>query len=584
VSRPFPDKVGDRAGSVAPGLDREIEVPRRAGIASLRRPRTLGTIGVVLAVVLGLVAVSAIAAGIKPIATASPRFVEETATSGIDHAYTGDFEFFVGGGVAVFDCNDDGRPDLYIAGGTSEATLYRNESPVGGTLRFTKVPDPVTGRTDVTGAYPVDVDGDGRTDVAVLRRGENLLLRGLTDCRFERANETWGFDGGEAWTTAFSAKWDGSDALPTLAFGNYIDGAPDDSSLLCLDNALVRPDAVGAGYAAPVALTPGWCTLSMLFSDWDRSGRRDLRISNDRHYYGESGDGQEQLWRMATGEPPRLYSREEGWADLRIWGMGIASYDVTGDGYPEYFLTSQSDNKLQTLAGGPSQPRYRNIALERGVTANRPFVGDTTLPSTAWHAEFQDVNNDGYVDLFVAKGNVEAMPDYAAKDPSNLLLGQPDGTFKESAQAAGIVSFGRARGAALADFNLDGMLDLIEVNRSENVSLWRNVGSGTPAEPSPIGNWAAIQLDQSGPNRDAIGSWIEVKVGDRTQRREVTIGGGHAGGQLGWIHFGLGGADTAQVRVTWPDGETGPWLTLARNRFSIIERGASEPRQWLPPT
>ena len=63
----------------------------------------------------------------------------------------------------------------------------------------------------------------------------------------------------------------------------------------------------------------------MLFSDWDRSGRRDLRVSNDRQYYLEGGGGQEQLWRMTNGEPPRLYTSEDGWATLKIWGMGIAS-------------------------------------------------------------------------------------------------------------------------------------------------------------------------------------------------------------------------------------------------------------------
>ena len=60
----------------------------------------------------------------------------------------------------------------------------------------------------------------------------------------------------------------------------------------------------------------------MLFSDWDRSGRRDLRVINDRHYYR---DGEEQLWRIEPGEPPRLYTRDEGWAAVQIWGMGIAS-------------------------------------------------------------------------------------------------------------------------------------------------------------------------------------------------------------------------------------------------------------------
>jgi enediyne biosynthesis protein E4 len=69
--------------------------------------------------------------------------------------------------------------------------------------------------------------------------------------------------------------------------------------------------------------------LSMLFSDWSRSGQRDLRMTNDRHYYRDGGD---QLWRIAPGEPPRLYTEADGWRALRIWGMGIASEDVTGDG------------------------------------------------------------------------------------------------------------------------------------------------------------------------------------------------------------------------------------------------------------
>ena len=171
----------------------------------------------------------------------------------------------------------------------------------------------------------------------------------------------------------------------------------------CDDGLLVRPAADGTTYAAPLPLAPGWCSLSMLFSDWDRSGRRDLRVSNDRHYYI---DGEEQLWRVAPTEAPRLYTRDEGWARLRLWGMGIASQDVTGDRYPEVYLTSQGDNKLQTLADGPSQPTYEDIALERGVTAHRPYAGGEDLPSTAWHPDYGDVNDDGYLDLYLSKGNV----------------------------------------------------------------------------------------------------------------------------------------------------------------------------------
>jgi hypothetical protein len=268
---------------------------------------------------------------------------------------------------------------------------------------------------------------------------------------------------------------------------------------------------------------------------------------------------------------------------MQVSGMGIASYDVNGDTYPEYFVTSQGDNKLQTLTAGPGQPTYRDIALKRGVTAAQPFTGGDVRTSTAWHPEFQDVNNDGFIDLFVSKGNVNAQADFAQKDPNDLLLGQPDGTFKEAADAAGVLNYARGRGAALADFNLDGMLDLVEVNYLDGVKLWRNVGSGDAAKPVQMGNWLAVRPTESGPNRDAIGAWIEVQIGDTAIRREITVGGGHVSGELGWTHFGLGPAGIARVRVQWPDGQAGPWMQVAANQFVDIEKGATEAHPWAPP-
>ncbi len=514
-------------------------------------------------------------------ALGAPHFVEEAEAAGIAHRYDGAFTYFVGGGVAVLDCDGDGRQDLYLAGGAERAALYRNRSEVGGALRFEPVPSEITDLAAVTGAYPLDIDGDGVEDLAVLRVGEDVLLRGRGDCAFERANERWGFDGGDDWTTAFSATWEG-DGLPTLAFGNYLeldtDGTPTDD-YACSDNQLVRPSDTGETFASAIALTPSYCTLSMLFSDWDRSGRRDLRVSNDRHYYR---DGEEQLWRVDPDERPRQWTGADGWQRVRVQGMGIASQDLTGDGYPEVFLTSQADNKLQALADGPGQPRYEDIALSHGATAHRPYTGDTSLPSTAWHAEFADVNNDGFVDLYVAKGNVEAQPDFAARDPNNLLLGQPDGTFVEGAPDAGITQFTRTRGAALADLNLDGLLDLVEVNRRENVSVWRNVGSGDADDPAPMGHWIGIRLQQDGTNRDAIGSWVDVTFGDRTLRREVTVGGGHASGEIGWLHVGLGAAESASVVVHWPDGTTGEPVRVQADTFATLERDSADAVVWEP--
>jgi hypothetical protein len=508
-----------------------------------------------------------------------PRFVEEADSAGVTHAYDGEFMFFVGGGVATFDCDDDGRQDLYIAGGSEPAALFRNQSPVGGALRFEPVPAPETDLHEVTGAYPLDVDGDATTDLAVLRQGENVLLRGLGDCRFERANEAWGYDGGDAWTAAFSATWEAPTGFPTLAFGNYlVRESVEDRSYVCDDSELVRPSAAGSSYGVPIRLSPGWCPLSMLFSDWDRSGRRDLRLSNDRHY---NRTGEEQLWRVEPGQPPRPWTLEDGWQRMRIWGMGIASQDLTGDGLPEIYLTSQADNKLQTLADGPSQPRYRDIAIERKATAHRPYAGGDPLPSTAWHAQFEDVNNDGFMDLFVTKGNVEAQSEYAVRDPNNLLIGRADGTFVEGAAEAGITDYLRARGAAIADLNVDGLLDLVIVNRRENVSLWRNLGHGDAETSEPMGNWIAIRLEDDSANRDAIGAWVEVRVGDRTIHRELTVGGGHASGQLGWVHVGIGEAPEAAITVTWPDGARGSAQPVEANRFVILTRDG-DPAVWQP--
>jgi hypothetical protein len=507
---------------------------------------------------------------------ALPAFIEETAAAGIDHVYAGDWEYMVGGGVAVFDCDDDGFPDMLLAGGERPAKFYRNSATRGGPLRFVAETSGLE-LDAVTGAYPLDIDGDGETDIVLLRVGENVVMRGLGGCRFERANEAWGFDGGDAWSTAFAATWEEGAAWPTLAIGNYIDREQDAFPWgSCTENWLHRP-ATGEGargFATPLPLAPGHCALSMLFTDWNRSGRPDLRISNDREYYK---GGQEQLWRVEPGAPPSLYTEEDGWKRLRIWGMGIAAYDLDFDGYPEYFLTSMADNKLQALSAippeGAPRPEYADVAFARGVTAHRPYVGDQLKPSTAWHAQFEDVNNDGLADLFVAKGNVAEMPDFAAEDPNNLLLQTPDGTFREAGDEAGVASVAIARGAALADFNLDGLLDLVVVNRWKSAQLWRNAG--------PAGRHVQARPRQPGPNRDAVGGWLEVRRGEIVMRREITVGGGHASGQAGWLHMGVGDHADVDLRVIWPDGEEGPWQRVASDGFYVVERGEAA-EAWAP--
>jgi hypothetical protein len=492
-----------------------------------------------------------------------PSFVEETEASGLAHSFTGEWEFIVGGGVATFDCSGDGMPEIAMAGGTASAALFLNRSDATD-LHFERQESGLE-MTGVSGLYALDIDGDAITDVVLLRVGENVAMRGLGGCRFERANEAWGMDGGDAWTPTFAATWEKGATWPTLAFGNYIDRTrPDEPWGSCTDNWLIRPDASGRRFAPPIPLTPSFCALSMLFTDWNRSGTPSLRVSNDREYYE---NGTEQLWHVEPGAAPRLYTAGEGWDRLRIWGMGIAADDLDGDGYNEYFLTSMGDNRMQRLTepGPGARPRYAETAWANGVTAHRPYMGEDLRPSTAWHAQFADVNNDGRSDLFIAKGNVWDMPDFAMLDPNNLLLQREDGSFLEAGGTSGVGSIRESRGGALADLNADGRTDLVVVNRNQPAQVWRNAG--------PAGAWVAIDpLDAGAANRNAVNGWVEVRAGGTVQRREVTVGGGHAGGPFGPAHFGLGAATSAEARVIWPDGTEGPWREVTVGAVNAVTR------------
>ena len=139
-----------------------------------------------------------------------------------------------------------------------------------------------------------------------------------------------------------------------------------------------------------------------------------------------------------------------------------------------------------------------------------------------------------------------------------------------------MASVKRGRGGLLVDLNGDGMLDILVVNRWDKAQLWRNLGTGTASQPQLIGPWLQLRLRQSGGNRDAVGAWVEVDLGDRIVRQELTVGGGHASGHLGWLHFGLGagaGRDKPlRLRVQWPHGDWSDWQAVEANQFYWVDK------------
>ncbi|MBW4962483.1 CRTAC1 family protein [Sulfitobacter sp. CW3] len=461
------------------------------------------------------------------------------------HQYTGGWEHFVGGGVSVFDCSNDGLPDIVAAGGASPMILLKNVSD-NGEIAFEPMAS-LGDLTGVTGAYPIDMDGDAVLDLYVLRVGPDRVLRGGPDCSFDDVTERWGIPQTDQWTTAFTAWWDAGAQFPTLAVGHYVDRAnPEGPFGTCDTHTILSPSAGNTPSYTAETLAPGYCTLSMLAAQ-DARGVMSLRISNDRHYYLTGGA--EQLWDMRER---RFLGPDDGFPAVSLWGMGIASRDLTGDGRDELMLTSMGDQLMQI-----AQPdgTYVNAPYDIGTYAHIPYLKGDGRPSTGWHATFGDVNNDAMPDLFIAKGNVDQMPGMATRDPNNLLVQGNDGRFTEAGESAGIADVARSRGAGLADFDGDGLLDLVVVNRRAPMRLYQNMTQGA-------GNAASVQLQGAGGNRFAIGARVSISAGDMQQSQQVTIGGGHAGAVALPLHFGLGDADKAQVSVRWPDGSQSDGFTV----------------------
>jgi hypothetical protein len=457
-----------------------------------------------------------------------------------EHRYLGGWNHFVGGGVAVMDCNGDSLPDIFAAGGTGPAGLFVNH----GNFTFTAQPLPDIRAS--TGAYPIDINADGFMDLFVLRIGQNIILKGGPDCSFTPAKGPFTLPAADQWSTAFSAWWQ-DDGRPEMAVGNYVDlKNPEGPFFACDSHELLTPRA--DGYQS-TPLEPGFCSLSMLTTK-DASGALRLRISNDRQYYVRGG--YEQMWDL---KERRFLGASDGWEEISIWGMGIASRDITGDGREEVMLTSMGDQLMQMAQ---LDGTYRNAPFSIGTYAHRPYLGDDGRPSTGWHAQFGDMDNDGRADLFISKGNVDQMPSNAIKDPNNLLMQQADGTFREMGQTAGLASTERGRGAALADFDGDGRLDVLVLNRRAPLEIYRN-------ETPNAGHWLAVSLLQPGGNRHAIGASVTVN-GDM---QRTIIGGGHAGGQAGPLHFGLGAATQAEITVEWPGGQITHHKTAANQAITL---------------
>ena len=423
------------------------------------------------------------------------------------------------------------------------AALYHNDSPAGGALRFTQLPSaghrPHRGHRRVPARHR-QRRADRPRRAAPRRRRRAARPRATAGSRTPTRRS--GIDGGDAWTGRRVQRRRGRarTRLPTLAFGDYLRARTGTGATTAGSSG---PDATGERYAPPIALDP---RLLHAVDAVQRLGpHRPARPADVERPALLPSTARSSCGGSTPGEAPRAYTEADGWRPLQIWGMGIASQDLTGDGLPGGV---PHEPGRQQAADARRRPRTADVRRHRpGARASPrsgPFTGGDVLPSTAWHPEFADVNNDGFVDLLVTKGNVDAQVDQAQRDPNNLFIGQPDGTFVEGAEEAGIVVVraGARRGRRRPQPRRPARHRGRQPARRTHAVAQRRPrrrraagGDGSLDRRPP----AAARAERRRHRR--VGGGARRRADDHAARSPSAAG--HVSGELGWLHSGIGSAD-----------------------------------------
>ena len=283
------------------------------------------------------------------------------------------------------------------------------------------------------------------------------------------------------------------------------------------------------------------------------------------------------MWSRARRRP--LHPRGRVGAD-EIWGMGIASHDLTGDGLPEVFLTSQGDNKLQTLPTAPAQPPTRTSPSSVGLRRTGPIPA-TTRTRRPPGTPVRTISTTTADRSLRVQGKRRSAARLRRTRPEQPVARPARWHIRRGGPRAGLVDFARGRGAALVDLDLDGMLDLVEVVRREPVRVWHNVGWATRRHPAD-GKLGPTARRAARTKRRCHRGLCHSAAGGLTIERGSTVGGGHAGGQLGWLHFGLGDAEGPRSGC---NGPTAKWSVDGPAGQRLLGHRARHRRMipWKPP-
>jgi hypothetical protein len=517
---------------------------------------------------------------------------EKTAMANFKHRSGGPQKDYIfetpAGGVAIFDYDSDGRPDIYFLNASTMAAMQGKEKPPRSALYRNlgnwKFED-VTSKAGVAnerwgfGVAVGDYDNDGRPDMYVSNWGTSRLYHNNGNGTFTDVADKLGV-ARKGWSTGPSWGDFDADGRLDLFVPGYLDidlnnlpKSPADANkpgeagqnfcqfrgvpVMCGPRSLPgegdtlyrqKPDgtfedvSVKAGVNDPQKYYGFTCA----FVHANEDNLLDLIVVNDstpKQLYINKGDGTFE----EVGYPSGVALNENGREQA---GMGLAVGDYDNDGRVDFHITNFSDDS-NVLYHNDGDGNFTDVTFVAGL-------GEVTIPFLGWGTSFLDFDNDGWLDIFVANGHVYPVVD--ANQWGTSFAQQPllfrnlkSGKFARVAAApsSGLAYAWTARGLAVGDLDGDGRLDVVLNNIDSKPAILRNV-------TMPAGHWIDIRLvgdvSKKGP-RDAIGSIAYVTTGQIRQRREVVSGAVYCSQNDMTLHFGLSAATKVdKLEIQWANG------------------------------
>jgi hypothetical protein len=496
-----------------------------------------------------------------------------------------------GTGVAIFDYDNDGLPDILFVngdrfqkGGTPPTpVLYHN---LGG-LKF----EDVTSKAGLThtgwgqGVCAGDIDNDGYVDIFITQWGQNVLYHNQGNGTFRDETQARGLVSPKTrWSTGCAFVDFNRDGALDLVVAHYIEFDPAATPhpgeksqcewkglpVICGPRGLPGEtislyENDGHGHFTDVSdrmhiTTPkDYYCFSPLVADFDNDGWPDIYVACDStaslYFHNLKGKGFEEI-----GVQAGVAYNEEGREQA---GMGATAADFIHDGRLDIFKTNFADD-THTFYRNDGNNNFTDATIDTGLAVNTRYLG--------WGTAAIDIDNDGWKDLILANGHVYPEVDTGHtgehfKQKRLLYWNRQDGQFYDLSPLAGsgIAAAHSSRGLAIGDLDNDGNEEIVIVNMGEAPSLLKNV--------APTLGHSVLIRALTATNRDAIGARVTVTAGGQKQIDEVRSGGSYISQSDFRLHFGLGKSTSADVSIRWPDGSVENFPGVAAGQIVTIQQG-----------